>query len=314
LALVHGVVEGSYRKTTNLINRIRHQSAEDGTPVRTLCDTAEGEGQQILVQMERQADRMLQEHHFTPEGVPQDAIDWGTASTTLPLEEVEDAVKACAVPDDWKEEMTANPVAYEDPSSQVHVSMDGVGVKEQKAERCNEPPPKRQRKHPKAYVYTTVAQVDHDEESYVVVGSHTVGVLRLLLAFLLHNGLWKHGLTFLTDGQKTLQGRLFVVGEGAAHLGLAAPGKEVQRAAQFGDDGTRSTQYGAPGSATVALVWLDGPGHPVPPAPGSRDPQTRRRPRSVDRVAGTEYALHPLLCRPPGVGITQLQQSRREGQ
>jgi hypothetical protein len=33
-------------------------------------------------------------------------------------------------------------------------------------------------------------------------------VLRLLLAFLLHNGLWKHGLTFLTDGQKTLQGAI----------------------------------------------------------------------------------------------------------
>jgi hypothetical protein len=36
---------------------------------------------------------------------------------------------------------------------------------------------------------------------------YTVGVLRLL-AFLLDNGLWQHGLTFLTDGQKTLQGAI----------------------------------------------------------------------------------------------------------
>lgn len=40
------------------------------------------------------------------------------------------------------------------------------------------------------------------------MGSHTVGVLRLLLAFLLDNGMWKQGLTFLTDGQKSLQGAI----------------------------------------------------------------------------------------------------------
>lgn len=81
---MHGVVEDSYRKTTDLINRIRHQSAEAGTPSRTLCDTAEGEGQQILAQLERQADRILQEHHFTREGEPEEAVDWGKVSTMLP--------------------------------------------------------------------------------------------------------------------------------------------------------------------------------------------------------------------------------------
>jgi len=33
-------------------------------------------------------------------------------------------------------------------------------------------------------------------------------IRRLLLAFLLDHGLWKQGLTFLTDGQKTLQGAI----------------------------------------------------------------------------------------------------------
>ncbi len=205
LALVHGVVEGSFRKTTDLINRIRHQSAEAGTPVRTLCDTTEGEGQQMLAQMERQADRILQEHHFTPEGEPEEDVDWGKASTRLPQEEVAEALEACDVAEAWKADMGTNPVSYEDPSSQVYTAIDGVGVKKQRAERRPDPPPKRRRKHPKEYVYTTLAQVDHDDGSYVLVGSHTVGVLRLLLAFLLDNGLWKHGLTFLTDGQKTLQ-------------------------------------------------------------------------------------------------------------
>jgi len=208
LALVHGVVDDSYRKTADLINRIRHQSTEEGTPSRTLCDTAEGEGQQILAQMERQADRILQEHHFTQEGQPEEEVDWGKASTTLSREAVARALEACEVPEDWKAEMRANPVSYEDPSSQVYPSMDGVGVKQQRGERRLDPPPKRRSKHPKEYVYTTLAQVDHNDGSYVLVGSHTVGVLRLLLAFLLDTGLWKHGLTFLTDGQKTLQGAI----------------------------------------------------------------------------------------------------------
>jgi len=208
VALVHGVVDDSYRKTAALINRIRHQSAEAGTPSRTLCDTAEGEGQQMLAQMDRQADRILQEHAFTREGVPEEAVDWGKASAGLSPEEVAQAIASCEVPEDWKAEMETNPVSYEDPSRQVYTSMDAVGVKQQKTARDTAPPPKRRGKHPQEYVYTTVAQVDHDEGSYVLVGSHTGGVLRLLLAFLLDNGLWKQGLTFLTDGQKTLQGAI----------------------------------------------------------------------------------------------------------
>jgi hypothetical protein len=209
VALVHGVVDDSYRKTTELINRLRHQSAEEGTPMRTLCDTAEGEGQQILAQMERQADRILQEHAFTREGEPKkEDVDWGNASAPLPPEEVAQAIAACDVSEDWKADMETNPVSYEDPSRQVYTSMDDVGVKQQKAEREKAPPPKQRGKHPKAYVETTVAQVDHDDGSYVLVGAHVVGVLRLLLAFLLDNGLWKYGLTFLTDGQKTLQGAI----------------------------------------------------------------------------------------------------------
>jgi hypothetical protein len=80
-----------------------------------------------------------------------------------------------------------------------------VGVKQQRVERRPDPPPQRRRKHPKEYVYPTLAQVEHHDGSSVLVGAHTLGVLRLLLAFLLDNGLWKQGLTFLTDGQKTLQ-------------------------------------------------------------------------------------------------------------
>lgn len=203
LALVHGVVDNSYRKTCALINRIRHQP--EATPVRTLCDTSEGEGQQVVAQLERQTARLLEEHHFTPEGVPCQPLAWGQEAALLPREQVETALEGCAAPENWKEELRANPVPYEAPASQVYVAMDAVGVKEQKAHRDEEASPKRGRKHPKEYVHTTVAQVEHDEASYVLVHARTVGLLRLLLALLLHNGLWQQGLIFLMDGQKSLQ-------------------------------------------------------------------------------------------------------------
>jgi hypothetical protein len=67
-----------------------------------------------------------------------------------------------------------------------------------------------------------LAQVDHDDGSYVLVGAHTLGVLRLLLAFLLDNGLWPQGLTFLTDGQKTLQGAILRAFSWWGHAGMCS--------------------------------------------------------------------------------------------
>lgn len=45
LALVHGVVEGSYRQTARWLNRVRHQP--DGTSARTLQEVAEAEGGRV---------------------------------------------------------------------------------------------------------------------------------------------------------------------------------------------------------------------------------------------------------------------------
>jgi hypothetical protein len=100
--------------------------------------------------------------------------------------------------------MTDNPVPYESPTSQVYVTLDDVGVKEQKAHR-DRPPGDRAKKTKKQYAYTTIAHVEHDGASYVLCGKGVVEVLRMVLALLLHNGLWQQGLIFLTDGQKTLQ-------------------------------------------------------------------------------------------------------------
>jgi hypothetical protein len=208
VALVHGVVEDSYRKTSCLINRMRHQTDEDGTPFRTLCDGSELEGTHILAHVEARTEQLLAQHDVTSEGLPAEEMETASASTTLPSEAIQTALEACERSEEEKEAMADNPVPYEDPSSQTYVTIDDVGTKKQKAHRCPDPDPDpeaKKEKKKKAYVYTTVAHVEHEDASYVLVGAKVVGVLRMILALLLHNRLMAPGLIFLTDGQKTLQ-------------------------------------------------------------------------------------------------------------
>jgi hypothetical protein len=200
LALVYGSTEESYRKTSNLINRVRHQ--EDATPSRTLRENTEHEGHQIMRHMEQRAVEILHEHGFTTDGAPTDtAVDRSEqVLVTLPLAQVEQAVQACAPEPEWVEAMVNNPVAYEDPAQSTQVSLDDVNVKRQKATRkgAQEPEPKRK------YVHNTIAHLAHAGASYILNGNGIVGVLRLLLAFLLHNHLLPYNLIFFVDGQRTL--------------------------------------------------------------------------------------------------------------
>jgi len=202
LALVYGSTEESYRKTSDLINRVRHQ--EGATPSRTLRENTEYEGRKIIAHMEQQAVEILHERGFTTDGVPRDtAIDCGEQVLfTLPSTQTERAIQACAPEPEWVEEMANNPVAYEDPAQSTQVSLDDVNVKRQKTTRkgTQEPNQKRKRK----YVHNTVAHIAHAGTSYIINGCGIVNVLRLVLAFLLHNHLLQYNLIFFVDGQRTL--------------------------------------------------------------------------------------------------------------
>lgn len=200
IALVYGSVEKSYRKTTALINRVRHQ--EDATPSRTLRENTEGEGQQIMAYMERQATTVLQEYGFTPHGAPTEAATDHSQQTlvTLPPEQVAPAIQACAPEPEWVAEMQNNPVSYEDPAHSASVSLDDVCVKRQKATRKKSEEPVEERKR----VHNTIAHIAHTGKSYIINGQGVANVLRLVLAFLLRNHLLTYNLLFFVDGQRTL--------------------------------------------------------------------------------------------------------------
>ncbi len=200
LGLGYGTVEGSYRKTSALINRVRHQ--EDATPSRTLRDNTEYEGRQIMAHMEQQATTILHEHGFTTDGAPTEAAPDHSrqALVRLPSEQVEQAIQACAPEPEWVTEMADNPVPYEDPTHSTNVSLDDVGVKRQKATRKESEGPTQKHKR----VYNTIAHIAHAGESYIISGHGIANVLRLVLAFLLNNQLLMYNLLFFVDGQRTL--------------------------------------------------------------------------------------------------------------
>jgi hypothetical protein len=200
LALRHGTVDESFRKTGDWLNRVRHQ--EEATPSRTLRDNAVAEGQQIKAYLEQRATEILQQHDFTPAGAPTEATANRSQQplVALPPEQVTPAIQSCAPASEWVSEMTANPVPYEDPAHSTHVSLDDVGVKRQKATRKEAEAPTPEHK----YVHHTIAHIAHAGASYLISGHGVAPVLRLVLAFLLHNNLLRYNLIFFVDGQRTL--------------------------------------------------------------------------------------------------------------
>ena len=70
IALIYGATEESYRKTSCLLNRIRHQEV-GGTPSRTIREISEREGSLIESHLEEQSIKIFRECGFTPLGEPE---------------------------------------------------------------------------------------------------------------------------------------------------------------------------------------------------------------------------------------------------
>ena len=134
VALIYGTVESSFRKTSALINRIRHQE-EGGTPVRTLREAVEREGTLLHDYLEKKTDTILKENDFTPAGHPQAATIETINPNTFILEEedIKEILENSHVFKDYKSEIVSNPVPYEKTKTSVNISVDDVGAKKQKA-------------------------------------------------------------------------------------------------------------------------------------------------------------------------------------
>ncbi len=199
LGLVQGTVTGSYRHSATWLNRLRHQAA--GTPSRTLSHNSEQEGQRLLTHLEQQAAAILTAHEFAADQPPaaQKEHYQQQALVTQNADQVQAAVLQCAPDVSYRAEMERNPVSYEVAAQSVQISIDPVGVKQQKTQ--HDRVPKAQKRD---MAYQTVAHLQHTERTYLFNGRDIAAVLRLILAFLLHNDLLKYNLLFFVDGQRSL--------------------------------------------------------------------------------------------------------------
>lgn len=200
VAFIYGTTEASFRKTSQLINRIRRQEGE-GTPSRTLNDHVENEGKQLQEYLEEKTQSIFEEHGFTPEGQARNLTvgDFSINTVTLEDHELGNLVNSCDIEDGFKASMINNPVAYEEVEETVNISIDDVLAKKQKETRVSNPQEKTDDKT-RQYVANTVIHLQKGKRTYLLNGFGVIWTLQLLLAFLLHNQLIGLNLMFFVDG------------------------------------------------------------------------------------------------------------------
>ena len=206
IAMSYGDTEQSYRKTAELINRIRYQD-RGGTPYRTLQENTEKEGSNVIDYLEERTRRILEKNGFSEDGVyhgnnPEYARN---QPATLNEEKIREAAEKC-IADDIREEALKNPVCYEDPEKTTNVSIDDVNVKRQEESRQKGG---RSEERKLKYVHNTIAHVSNEDGAYTLNGYGIRTVLYYLIAFIFNNGLIGSRLQFFTDGHTTLNNTIF---------------------------------------------------------------------------------------------------------
>jgi len=200
IAMIYGDTEKSYRKTAELINRIRYQ-VEEGTPYRTLQENTEKEGSNLIDYVEEKTKRILIDNGFAEDGVCQgNNAAYANKPVTISQERIIEAAKKC-LDSDIGDETLSNPVCYEDPENTVNISIDDVNVKKQEETRQKGGNPEETKRK---YVHNTVVHVSKGDRSYTLNGYGIKTVLCFLIAFIFNNNLIGDRLQFFTDGHRIL--------------------------------------------------------------------------------------------------------------
>ena len=222
-ALLLGSSQQSYRKFQQRFNRWRRQE-QGGSPVTTLRDASEREGLAILTDLTTSSRQVLAEQGFSEQARPRADSDWFQRLRALkpasqPKTQVQAALDVVTSQMQAKELSSAaqqelrqrhSEEVFEHPASSVHLSVDDVGVKKQRAERrrggadpTSDPAPTETAKHPR--VQNSVAYIDYQSQHCTLTGRSVGEVLLFCLALLLQTGLIGKRLCFFTDGQKSLK-------------------------------------------------------------------------------------------------------------
>ncbi len=223
LAYYQGSCDKSYRKTTELLNRVRYQE-EGGTPYRTVNSGVRQEARSINEKISKKTDEILQKNNFTDRACPKEEISKKN-NTFHKTEKVKiqnklNELKAELPDKKLSEILTIGNVKFEDPENTTNISIDDVCVKEQKTERENiknkqagENISKQtketsnllsDKKKKRKYAYNTVAHIENKKGQYSLVNQGTANILVIIVSFILHNELLNTNWIFFLDGQRSL--------------------------------------------------------------------------------------------------------------
>ncbi len=201
IGMIFGDTKESYRKTAQLINRVRHQE-KDGTPHRTLQENTEKEGAEILDFLAEKTRLTLCENGFSEDGRYLGDSDEkkDVEAVRLPKDVVSKAAEKHG--DRFSpEEILDNPVLYEDRRESVELQIDDVVTKKQKEDREKvSSDEERKRK----YNHITIAHVRKGDRAYTFNGENIRSVLCFITAFILNNNLLGNRLQIFTDGHRVL--------------------------------------------------------------------------------------------------------------
>jgi len=184
-------VDSSVRRSTEHLNRIRNE--ENGVRATTYRNTIEREGQKIQTSIEDKCDKILKENGFIENGYD---IEWNKIKSVESKHIDEQSVEESALSLNISEYKISD---YELPENTVNVSIDEVCVKRQTETR-----PKSENDHQHKRVDNTIIHVENDQGRYILNGSSIVGTLKLLIGFLVQNGLMWQQVVIFADGARKI--------------------------------------------------------------------------------------------------------------
>lgn len=195
-----------YRKVEEVMNHLRWQDDEDKIKHRTLADAVVREGAEIINYLDVKGQEILIQNHFD--------VKSGKPDKSSPIKRTVEYPEILMIPSDQvnrtiaeynegrEEERridgTRPHEGFEDPAHSVNISVDDVGVTEQKENGRSKYSEPKETKH---YVKNTVIHIQQGVSKYILDGLGIRKMLILLTAFLLHNDLFDNkAIIFFTDG------------------------------------------------------------------------------------------------------------------
>ena len=196
----------SYRKSVEIMNRLRWQDADDLIKSRTLADAVVREGAKIMDYMEVKAEQILIQHHFDEKsGKPNEdhALEIVVGRSKIHALSADEITKVIDEYNEGKEkdrqiDETQSHEVFENPAYSVNISVDDVGVTEQKADGRSRDSVAKESKN---YVQNTVIHIQQGLNKYILDGLGIKKTMILLTSFLLYNDLLiNKNIMFFADG------------------------------------------------------------------------------------------------------------------